>query len=76
MLFRFGSLWPGILTHAIHNGLLFWLNRFDEKELEGWFGVGNEHFSWPWIFASLLVVGTGVLILLFSTSSRAHENVA
>ncbi|MFN6164391.1 MAG: type II CAAX prenyl endopeptidase Rce1 family protein [Planctomycetota bacterium] len=72
---RTGSLWPGILTHAIHNGLLFWLNRFDEKELQGWFGTGNEHFSYPWIAASLLVVGTGLLLLLLSTSSRSHENV-
>ena len=30
---RTHSLWPGVLLHAIHNGLLFWLTRFSEKEL-------------------------------------------
>ncbi len=73
---RTGSLWPGILTHAIHNGLLFWLNRFDEKELATWFGTGNEHFSPFWIFASVLVVSIGIFVFFISTPSRSHENVA
>jgi len=76
MAVRTGSLWPGILTHVIHNGLLFWLTRFDKKELEGWLGAGNEHFPWPWIAGSVLVVGAGVLILLISTSGRSHESVS
>jgi sodium transport system permease protein len=73
---RTKSLWPGILTHAMHNGLLFWLTRFEKRELEGWLGSGNEHFPWVWILASGLIVGAGLLVLLISTSERSHENVA
>lgn len=76
MAVRTRSLWPGILTHVVHNGLLFWLTRFDKKELEGWLGAGNEHFPWSWIAGSVLIVGVGVLILLISTSSRSHESVS
>lgn len=73
---RTKSLWPGILTHAMHNGLLFWLTRFEKRELERWLGSGNEHFPWVWILASGLIVGAGLLVLLISTSERSNENVA
>lgn len=76
MAVRSISLWPGILTHAIHNGLLFWLTRFEKQELEPWFGVGNEHFPWPWIVVSVIVVGAGFLVLIISTTGRTHENVS
>jgi membrane protease YdiL (CAAX protease family) len=72
---RTGRLWPGIFTHAIHNGLMFWLTRFDEKELEVWFGQGNQHFPWFWILSSVAVVGTGIALLWLSSSDRLHENI-
>jgi sodium transport system permease protein len=72
---RTGRLWPGIFTHAIHNGLMFWLTRFEEQDLEGWFGKGNQHFPVPWIVASAGVVGVAVLLLWVSSSDRSHENV-
>ena len=73
---RTGRLWPGIFTHAIHNGLMFWLTRFDEKELEVWFGQGNQHFPWFWILSSVAVVGTGIALLWLSSSDRLHENIS
>jgi ABC-2 type transport system permease protein/sodium transport system permease protein len=73
---RTQSLWPGILTHTIHNGLLFWLTRFEKQELEAWLGAGNEHFPWVWIVASLLVVGIGLIVLWLSTPDRSHESPA
>jgi ABC-2 type transport system permease protein/sodium transport system permease protein len=71
---RTRSLWPGILTHTIHNGLLFWLTRFDKQELEKWLGAGNEHFPWIWIVGSVLVVGAGLFVLWLSTPDRSHES--
>lgn len=73
---RTGRLWPGIFTHAIHNGLMFWLTRFEEQELEGWFGKGNQHFPVLWITASMGVVGVAVLLLWMSSLDRSHENVS
>jgi len=71
---RTHSLWPGVLLHAIHNGLLFWLTRFSEKELSEWFGSTNQHFPPIWILASLAPVACGIGLVYFLTRQRFHEN--
>jgi ABC-2 type transport system permease protein/sodium transport system permease protein len=71
---RTHSLWPGVLLHAIHNGLLFWLTRFSEKELSEWFGSTNQHFPPIWILASLASVGCGIGLVYLFTRQRFHEN--
>jgi ABC-2 type transport system permease protein/sodium transport system permease protein len=71
---RTGSLWPGVFLHAIHNGLLFWLTRFSQRELAQWFGEDNEHFPALWIVASLVSLGLGVLLIFYSTAKRFDEN--
>jgi len=70
---RTGALWPGILLHAIHNGLLFWLTRFSKPELEAWFGSGNEHFPVVWIAASALTIAAGTMVLFLFTANRTYE---
>jgi ABC-2 type transport system permease protein/sodium transport system permease protein len=71
---RTHSLWPGVLLHAIHNGLLFWLTRFSEKELSDWFGSTNQHFPPIWILASLASVACGIGLVYLFTRQRFHEN--
>jgi ABC-2 type transport system permease protein/sodium transport system permease protein len=71
---RTRSLWPGVLLHATHNGLLFWLTRFSEKELSEWFGSTNQHFPPIWILASLAAVACGIGLVYFLTRQRFHEN--
>ena len=71
---RTHSLWPGVLLHAIHNGLLFWLTRFSEKELSEWFGSTNQHFPPIWILASLASVACGIGLVYLFTRQRFHEN--
>jgi ABC-2 type transport system permease protein/sodium transport system permease protein len=71
---RTHSLWPGVLLHAIHNGLLFWLTRFSEKELSEWFGSTNQHFPPIWILASLAAVACGIGLVYLFTRQRFHEN--
>jgi hypothetical protein len=63
-----------VLLHAIHNGLVFWLTQFTEKELSEWFGSTNEHFSPLWIFASLVSVTIGIALLYFITQQRFYED--
>jgi ABC-2 type transport system permease protein/sodium transport system permease protein len=70
---RSGSLWPGILLHAIHNGLLFWLTRFNQSELAEWLGSDSEHFPTAWIVASVGSIAIGITVLSFSTLKRADE---
>jgi len=55
---------------------MFWLTRFEEHELEGWFGKGNQHFPVLWIAASAVVVVVAILLLWFSSLDRSHENVS
>ena len=71
---RTHSLWPGVLLHAVHNGLLFWLTRFSEKELSEWFGSTNQHFPPIWILASLASVACGIGLVYLFTRQRFHEN--
>ena len=71
---RTHSLWPGVLLHAIHNGLLFWLTRFSEKELSEWFGSTNQHFPPIWILASLASAACGIGLVYLFTRQRFHEN--
>jgi sodium transport system permease protein len=73
---RTDTLWPGILLHAIHNGLLFWLTRFNQAELAQWFGSEQEHFPVPWVVGSLLSIGIGIAILFASTLKRSDEITA
>ena len=70
---RSGSLWPGILLHAIHNGLLFWLTRFNQSELAEWLGSDSEHFPTAWILASVGSIAIGLTVLSFSTLKRSDE---
>lgn len=71
---RTQSLWPGVLLHAVHNGLIFWLTRFSPEELSEWFGSTNQHFPPIWIVASLASVAFGIGILYFITLQRTHED--
>jgi len=70
---RTDTLWPGILLHAMHNGLLFWLTRFSQSELTQWFGATAEHFPTLWIAASALAVALGSALLYVSTLKRPDE---
>jgi ABC-2 type transport system permease protein/sodium transport system permease protein len=70
---RTGLLWPGILLHSIHNGLLFWLTRFSKQELAGWFGSGNEHFPALWLGASVASILIGLVVLFVFTADRNDE---
>jgi ABC-2 type transport system permease protein/sodium transport system permease protein len=70
---RTNALWPGILLHAIHNGLLFWLTRFSQSELAQWFGSDQEHFPIVWIVASAISIGLGLTLLFVSTLKRPDE---
>jgi len=71
---RTRSLWPGVLLHTIHNGLLFWLTRFSQQELSTWFGSTGEHFPPMWILGSLLSVAIGIGLLYFITQQTPNED--
>jgi len=72
---RTGSLFPGILLHALHNGLVFSMSRFTEQDLAKWFGEDTQHIPVAWLFggALSLALGAGVLFLS-SQRKKTHED--
>lgn len=72
---RTGSLWPGILLHTLHNGLLFGMSRFTEQDLAKWFGDDTQHIPATWLCGGGLAIVTGVAILFISSlQRRIHED--
>lgn len=61
---RTGSIWPGILLHVLHNGLLLALGHF-ESELNAWTGAqeGAVHLPSLWLLGSTVGTVCGVAII-------------
>jgi len=61
---RTGSIWPGILLHSLHNGLLLSLETY-EKQLSalGWHGGEREHLPWTWLAAAAAMAMTGAAFI-------------
>ncbi len=72
---RTGSLWPGILLHTLHNGLIFGMSRFTEQDLAKWFGNDTKHIPATWLCGGGLAIVMGVAILFISSQQRRiHED--
>lgn len=72
---RTGCLWPGILLHMMHNGLVFGLTRISESELEKWLGPDGKHLPLNWMLGGVLAIGLGFVILFLATrQERSNEN--
>lgn len=66
-----GSVWPGILLHCMHNGLLLTVSNYTEK-LKAW-GIGNaeqEHLPVLWLVGAA-VLSAGALTVLITQRPRA-----
>ena len=63
---RTGSIWPGAVLHATHNGLLVLVAHYrDQLAGHGW-GVQEEaHLPRLWLIGALVVAGLGIAIALF-----------
>ncbi len=71
------SLWPGILLHALHNGLVFGMSRIGETELTKWFGADTKHLPMLWLVGGGLSIMAGItLLLIASRQTRIYENIA
>jgi len=61
---RTGSLVPGMIVHAIHNGLLFTMPRYEDLLRQWGLGIENQkHLPITWIVGGLLCVAIGVIIV-------------
>ncbi|QDV68260.1 ABC-2 family transporter protein [Rosistilla carotiformis] len=65
--YRTGSLYPGIVLHALHNGILVSMSHFEKKLLE--LGIGVESQS----HLPLLVMGAAVLMIVAGAATLARS---
>jgi sodium transport system permease protein len=71
------SLWPGMLLHALHNGLVFGMSLIGETELTKWFGADTKHLPMLWLVGGGLSITAGItLLLIASRQTRTYENIA
>jgi ABC-2 type transport system permease protein/sodium transport system permease protein len=72
---RTGSLFPGILLHALHNGLVFSMSRFTEQDLARWFGEETKHIPVVWLCGGVLSMALGAGVLFLSSQrNQSHED--
>jgi sodium transport system permease protein len=62
-----GSLWPGMLLHAVHNGLLLSFGHF-EDQLKEWkiLVEEGEHLPSIWLACGAVALATGLSIVWYS----------
>ncbi len=74
---RTGSLLPGMLLHACHNGLLLTLVHYREDIIaRGWGVLDQESLPWWWLVIATFLVIAGGLIILFSTTGFGSRGTA
>ncbi len=66
--YRSGSVLPGMLLHAMHNGLLLTVSCYrDELIAHGW-GIEDElHLPISWQVAGIVGIGVGLALLILTT---------
>ena len=70
--YRTGSVLPGMLLHALHNGTLLSISSF-MKELVA-LGIGaetQEHLPSTWLICAGLAVTVGTGLMILATSRRS-----
>ncbi len=61
--YRSGSVWPAVLAHMTHNGLLLSVAYYrDELMNSGWDMATESHLPWQWIAAAGTTCLVGVLL--------------
>lgn len=69
--YRTGSVFPGMLLHAGHNGILLILIQRRQMLAEwGWNVQQHEHVPASWLVVALLVAGVAAALLVLGTRVR------
>jgi ABC-2 type transport system permease protein/sodium transport system permease protein len=74
---RTGSILPGILLHAVHNGLLLTLAHHRHELVERRWGVAErEHLPVLWLTAAALGIALAVALIVATTRAKNSRVVA
>lgn len=73
---RTGSVLPGILLHACHNGLVLMIAYYgDELAARGWGVEERTHLPISWLAAATVGITAGVAIIMLAGSKPANNKV-
>lgn len=66
-----GSLWPGMVVHALHNGFLMVVAHY-QTTIEQWgiLHAEGEHLPISWLITGMVMLATGVTLICFSNRSK------
>ncbi len=65
---RTGSIWPGMILHAVHNGLQFTLNHYRDALAKWDYAVAEgDHLPVSWLIAGGATTLLGCLVLAYGT---------
>jgi ABC-2 type transport system permease protein/sodium transport system permease protein len=71
-----GSLVPGMIVHAIHNGLLFTMPRYEDLLRQWGLGIENQkHLPLTWIAGGFACLAIGILMVQVMTKQVDIKNV-
>jgi ABC-2 type transport system permease protein/sodium transport system permease protein len=72
--YRTGSAFPGMLSHACHNGLLLWMVRNRPTLVDwGWNLQAQERIPAVWLAAAVTAAVCGALLVLVASGARRPE---
>lgn len=68
---RTASIWPGMLLHVLHNGLLLCMSHY-EDQLKTWNALGEntEHLPVTWLVAGGLSLVAGLVMIKWSSGTQ------
>ncbi len=75
---QFRSIWPCVLAHAMHNGIVLMSSRDDGlRPLLAWLGYGDAEAGAPvsWVIGAAVACGVGIAICL-AWQDRLHPRCA
>lgn len=72
--YRSGSVLPGMLLHACHNGLLLIMVQYqDQLQARGWDLEHSAHIPWPWLLCLLAVALFGAAVVYWGTRRGSRK---
>lgn len=75
LCWRTGSIFPGIVLHALHNGLMLSLGIWSsELQARGWGIQMGKQVPTLWLLASAALVIVGLALVGFGTTRRASQS--
>jgi sodium transport system permease protein len=74
MCWRTGSIWPGVLTHTLHNGLVLSLGIWKDKLPQYEVASLSGHLPPLWIGMAAIAAGLGLALVYWSGRAASERN--